>query len=117
MAFTAPSLILTDLHARFQLAHDPLGWRINIGDDHYVRPDDRGRITHWAHAEGTNPNAARRDVELIKALIRATFAPCERHVFKSAHSSQRETALEVICDAANEITHAGEVDLWIGADQ
>lgn len=116
MTQAAPSLILTDLHARFRLAHDPLGWRINIGDDHYVRPDDRGRISHWAHAEGADPQAARRDVDLIRALIKATFAPHER-AFRGAHSATREAALEAIVDAANEITQAGEAHLWIGADQ
>jgi len=114
MTHATPALLLTELTAAFQVAHDPLGWRINIGDDYYMRPDSRGRINGWCHAEGCNPEAARRDVELLAALVAATFAMYERHVFQGPHSSRRKLALEAIVDAANEIKHAGEEHKWIG---
>lgn len=113
----APVLLLSDLPARFRLEHDELGWRIGIGEVAYCRPDDRGRITSWVHAPEISPNDVRRDVELLRAIIRGLGSMAERKsLFREAHGARREVALETVIDIANEAVLDGKVSDWIGRD-
>lgn len=113
----APVLLLAELPVRYRLEHDELGWRIGIGEVAYVRPDDRGRITSWAHDPAVNPEAVRRDVELLRAIIRGLGTMLERKLlFQDMHGARREAALTEVIEIANEAVLEGKVSDWIGRD-
>lgn len=113
----APVLLLSEWPPRFRLEHDELGWRIGIGEVAYCRPDDRGRITSWVHDPGVNPEYVRRDVDLLKAIIRASGDMAHRKwLFGDMHGARREAALETVIEIANEAVLEGRVSDWIGKD-
>lgn len=99
----APVLLLSELPARFRLEHDELGWRIGIGEVAYCRPDDRGRITSWAHDPAISPEEVRRDVELLRAIIRGLGTMIERGALRSDYVRTVQEEAERLRDAAEEM--------------
>jgi hypothetical protein len=113
----APVLLLSELPSRFRLEHDELGWRIGIGEVAYCRPDEIGRITSWVHDPAISPEEVRRDVELLRAIIRGLGTRAERkYLFHDPHGQRREHALMTVIDIANEAVLEGKVSDWIGRE-
>lgn len=114
---SAPALHLTPLEARYRVAHDALGWHVLIGEHAACRPDRWGRIRSWMHDPAFSPEVFRRDVELLRAVLKLLLGPGETFpALSKAHSDRRRHVLEALCEAANEAVHAGEVDALIGRE-